>query len=124
MTSVLRFVHTIGNRAMEVDVFSMRDLRQRSGELIKEAEDGHLALITKHGRPAILAVPFDGRLLELGVHRTLALRLFEERHLTLVQAAWLAGMTAEEFMSLLGEAGVSAVDYPPEELKDEISAAL
>jgi prevent-host-death family protein len=109
---------------MEVDVFSMRDLRQRSGELIKEAEDGHLALITKHGRPAILAVPFDDRLLELGVHRTLALRLFEQRHLTLVQAARLAGMTAEEFMNLLGEAGVPAVDYPPEELKDEISAAL
>lgn len=109
---------------MEVDVFSMRDLRQRSGELIKEAEDGHLALITKHGRPAILAVPFDDRLLELGVHRTLALRLYEHRHLTLVQAARLAGMTAEEFMSLLGETGVPAVDYPPEELKDEISAAL
>ncbi len=109
---------------MEVDVFSMRDLRQRSGELIKEAEDGHLALITKHGRPAILAVPFDDRLLELGVHRALALRLFEHRHLTLVQAARLAGMTAEEFMNLLGEAGVPAVDYPPEELKDEISAAL
>ncbi len=109
---------------MGVDVFSVRDLRQRSSELIKEAEDGHLALITKHGRPVILAVPFDGRLLELGVHRTLALRLFEERHLTLVQAARLAGTTAGEFMSLLGEAGVTAVDYPPEELKDEISAAL
>lgn len=109
---------------MEVDVFSMRDLRQRSGKLIKEAEDGHLALITKHGRPAILAVPFDDRLLELGVHRTLALHLFEQRHLTLVQAARLAGMTAEEFMSLLGEARVPAVDYPPEELEDEISAAL
>ena len=50
--------------------------------------------------------------------------LFEQRHLTLVQAARLAGMTAEEFMSLLGETGVPAVDYPPEELKDEISAAL
>ena len=79
-----------------VDVFSVRDLRQRSGDLIKEAEHGHLSLITKRGRPAILAVPFDGRLLELGVHRTLALRLFEQRHLTLVQAARLAAMTAED----------------------------
>ena len=59
-----------------------------------------------------MAVPFDHRLRELGVHRTLALRLFEQRHLTLVQAARLAGMAAEEFMRLLREAGVPAVDYP------------
>ena len=71
-----------------------------------------------------MAALLDDRLLALGVQRALALRLYEQRHLTLGQAARLAGMTAEEFMSLLGEAGVPAVDYPPEELKDEISAAL
>lgn len=104
-------------------VFSARDLRQRAGELLKDAEEGHLALITKHGRPSILAVPFDGRLLDLGVHRTLALHLFEERHLTLARAAKLAAMTPEEFVALLGEAGVAAADYSPEELDQEISAA-
>ena len=59
-----------------VDVFSVRDLRQRSGDLLRDAENGQVAVITKHGRPAILAVPFDARLLELGVHRALALHLF------------------------------------------------
>ena len=34
-----------------------------------------MAVITKHGRPAILAVPFDARLPDLGVHRALALHL-------------------------------------------------
>lgn len=106
-----------------LDVFSVRDLRLRSSELLKEAENGRLALITKHGRPAILAVPFDERLLDLGVHRALALQLFENHHLTLVQAAKLAAMTAEEFLSLLGEAGIPAVDYPPEELEDEVGTA-
>ena len=104
-------------------IFSARDLRQRSGELLKDAEEGHLALITKHGRPSILAVPFNGRLLELGVHRTLALDLFEKDHLTLARAAKLAAMTPEEFVALLGEAGSPAVDYPPEELDEEIRAA-
>ena len=116
--------HNKEPRMDSVDVFSVRDLRQRSGDLIREAEHGHLSLITKHGRPTILAVPFDHRLLELGVHRTLALRLFEQRHLTLVQAARLAAMTAEEFVALLGDAGVPAVDYPPDELAEEISTAL
>ena len=57
------------------------------------------------------------------VHRTLALRLFEQRHLTLVQAARLAAMTATEFLDLLRDAGIPAVYYPPDELAEEISAA-
>ncbi len=60
-----------------LDVFSVRDLRTRSSDLLKDAELGQLAIITKHGRPAILAVPFDRRLLDQGVHRALALTLFE-----------------------------------------------
>ena len=106
-----------------LDVFSVRDLRQRSGKLLKDAENGHLALITKHGRPAILAVPFDELFLELGLHRTLALRLFENRHLTLVQSARLAGLSVEELVVLLGEAGIPVTDYPAEELDEEVGTA-
>ena len=106
-----------------VDVFSVCDLQMRPGELLRDAEKGQLAVITKHGRPAILAVPFDRRLLDLGVHRALALQLFEQRHLTLVQAAKLAAMTAEEFLDLLGDAGIPAVDYPQDDLDDELGAA-
>ena len=106
-----------------LDVFSVRDLRQRSGDLLKDAENGQVALITKHGRPAILAVPFDSRLLDLGVHRALALHLFEQGQLTLAQAAKLAAVTVEEFVELLSQAGVPAVDYPPDEIDDELIAA-
>ena len=104
--------------------FSVRDLRQRSGELLRNAEEGHMALITKHGRPAILAIPFDDQLLELGVHRTLALKLFAERQLTLVQAAKAAGMVVEDFMDLLGQTGATTVDYSPAELDGELRTAL
>ena len=83
-----------------------------------------MAIITKHGHPSILAVPFSRRLLELGVHRTLALQLFEERHLSLARAAKLAGTTPEEFMTMLGEADIPAVDYPPGELDEELGIAL
>ena len=106
-----------------LNVFSARDVRQRSGELLRDAEHGRLAVITKHGRPAILAVPFDERLIEVGIHRALALRLFEQRQATLVQAAKLAALTPEEFVVLLGTAGIPAVDYPPEELDDEVGVA-
>ena len=66
-----------------VDVFSVRDLRQRSGDLLKNAENGQVAVITKHGRPAILAVPFDARLLDLGVDGLMS--DFPERLVTAVR---------------------------------------
>ena len=52
----------------------------------------------------------------------MALRLFEQRLATLVQAARLAATTPEEFV-LLSAARIPAVDYPPEELDDEADVA-
>ncbi|MDJ0806889.1 MAG: type II toxin-antitoxin system prevent-host-death family antitoxin [Gammaproteobacteria bacterium] len=57
------------------DVFSVRDLRNRSGELLKDAETGHFSRLTKHGKPAILAMPVDYWLLSHSVHRAMALHL-------------------------------------------------
>lgn len=47
---------------MDVDVFSARDLRNNAGQLLKDARNGRLSLITKHGVPLVLAVPFDSHL--------------------------------------------------------------
>lgn len=107
-----------------VDVFSVRDLRQRSGDLLRDAEAGSLSVITKHGRPAILAIPFDHHLLEHGVHRVLALHLFRTGQFTMAQAARMAGVSLDEFLDLLKVIGVDAVDYPPEQLDEELNAAL
>ena len=108
----------------QFDVFSVRDLRNKSGELLRDAEAGQISLITKHGKPAILAVPFDERLISQGVHRAMALHLFESHQLTLAQCAKLAGLPLEAFIELLGEVGIHAVDYPPEELEEEVAVAL
>ncbi len=72
----------------------------------------------------ILAVPFDQRLLIQGVHRHVALSLFESGQATLAQCARLAGLAQEVFVELLGELGIPAIDYPPEELAEELEAAL
>jgi prevent-host-death family protein len=107
----------------DLDVFTARELRQRSGELLRDAEQGRIALITKHGRPALLALPFDDRLLRCGVARALALHLFEARYVTLARGAKLADMSVEEFIELLGESGIDAVDYSPDELEAEVETA-
>ena len=111
------------SKLKDLDVFSVRDLRVRSGELLRDAEQGRMAIITKHGRPAILALPFDERLLQHGVARALALHLFESGRVTLARAAKLAETSVEEFVALLGAAGVDAVSYSPDELEEEVEAA-
>ena len=101
-------------------LYSARDLRNRSGGLLKDAGEGRLSVISKHGRPAALVVPLDLQLLELGIHRHLAVRLYAERLLALAQAAKLAALPIEQFLSVLGAAGVDVVAYPAEEVAEEI----
>jgi prevent-host-death family protein len=107
----------------QFDVFTARDLRNLSGKLLKDAEAGQISLITKHGKPAILAVPFDRRLLDHGLHRAMAFHLFESHQLTLAQAAKVAKLSLEEFIVLLGEMNIPAVDYSPEDLAEEFRVA-
>ena len=108
----------------KLEVFSVRDLRLRSSELVREAEAGQVSVITKRGRPAVVAVPFGTRLVDLGLDKDLALALFDQGLITLAKAAKLAGVTQDVFMDLMAEAGSVAVDYPPEELTDELSVRI
>jgi predicted HTH domain antitoxin len=53
----------------------------------------------------------------------LASKLYERGRLTLGQAAELAGYSKETFMELLAEYNVSVINYPPEELDEDIDNA-
>ena len=106
------------------EVYSARDLRNPSGEIMKNAADGNIGIITKHGKPSALTIPFDARLLQHGIHRMLALHMAGSRQLTLAQGAKLAEMDLASFIELLGTSGIDAVDYPPEELGEELENAL
>lgn len=110
------------NWSLPIETFSIRDLRERTGELVREAEAGHLSVVAKHGRALFIAVPMDEHLLKEGVAVALAVRLFAEKTISLGKAAKLARLSGEEFIARLGAAGVPAVDYPPEELDAELTA--
>jgi len=103
-----------------VDAFTVRDLRERTGELIRDAEEGKLSLVTKHGQPVFIAVPFDEWVVAFGVRIALAMRLFEEEVVSVAQASKLAGIAQEEFLERLAAAGVAVARYSPDELKDEM----
>ena len=67
--------------------FTVRELRERSGELSREAEEGRLALVTRHGQPLFVSVPFTDELLKAGVHTALAVNLFKTGSMTSARAA-------------------------------------
>ncbi|OGT59870.1 MAG: prevent-host-death family protein [Gammaproteobacteria bacterium RIFCSPHIGHO2_12_FULL_43_28] len=103
-----------------MDTFTVRDLREHTGDLIHDAEAGKLSLITKHGRPVFLAVPFTQDLLELGLRPAIAIKLYQEETLTLEKAAKLAGMSLEGFIEKLGRLGIPAVNYSADDLDKEL----
>ena len=105
-----------------MEMFSIRDLRERTGELVREAEAGRLSIVAKHGRPLFVTVPMDEHLLKEGVAVALAIRLFAEKAVSLGKAAKLAQLSLEDFIARLGALGIAAVDYPPDELDEELAA--
>lgn len=103
-----------------MDTFTVRDLREHTGALIHDAEEGKLSLITKHGRPVFLAVPFGEDLLELGLRPALAVKLYKEETLNLEKAAKLAGCSLVDFIDRLGQLGIPVVNYSVEDLDREL----
>jgi predicted HTH domain antitoxin len=105
-----------------MQTFTIRELRERSGDLSREAEEGRLALVTRHGRPLFVSVPFTDDLLQAGVHTALAVSLFRNGELTSAQAARLARMSLPQFLAHLSARGIAVVDYEPAELEQELAA--
>lgn len=104
-----------------MDTFTVRDLRERTGELIRDAQAGKLSVVTKHGRPVFVAVPVDESLVRSGVTAAMAIKLFKEDALTLAQAAKLAQLPLEAFAGQVSALGIPVVDYPARELAGEVA---
>jgi prevent-host-death family protein len=105
-----------------METFTVRDLRDRTGDLIHGAEAGRMALVTKHGRPVFVALPFDDVLLKQGVLTSLAVKLFDDEVLTQGQAAKLAGLSLPEFFAACAARQVPVVRYETGELEQELKA--
>lgn len=104
--------------------FSIRDLREKTGDLLSASESGEISVVTKYGQPIFLAMPFDESLLKLGIRKALAVRLFEDQTLSLGGAAKIAGLSHEEFMQLLGDMAIPVIRYSAEELDHELEFKL
>lgn len=100
--------------------FTVRDLREHTGDLIRSAENGELSIVTKHGTPVFVAVPFDEALLREGVSVALAIKLFDEEHISLSRAARLARLSVSEMIDMLGQHGIPVIRTTEEDLEREL----
>lgn len=105
-----------------METFTVRDLRDRTGDLVRACEAGTLSLLTKHGRPLCVTVPLDDTLVRQGLPAALGVQLYRCGVVSLGAAARIAGAGIEQFMALLGSLGVPIIDYAPEELDAELDA--
>ncbi len=103
-----------------MDTFTVRDLRERTGELIRDAESGELSVITKHGRPVFVAVPFDETLIKSGLLLSLAIKLYKDDVVSLSKAAKLASYSIEAFTKELAKQNIPAIQYSVDELENEL----
>jgi len=105
-----------------METFSVRDLRERAGDLIRSAQEGKLSVITNRGNPVCIAIPFDDLLAREGVTAALALRLFDEGQISLGLAARLTGMSRQAFTEYLGRLGIAVVRSTVTELEQELAS--
>ena len=79
-----------------------------------------MVLVTKHDRPVFVALPFDEKLLEQGVHVSLAVKLFDEDMLTQGQAVKFAGLSLAEFFEACAARQVPVVRHDASEIQKEL----
>ncbi len=93
-----------------MEAFAVRDLREHTGELVRNAESGALSLVSKHGKPLFIAVPFSEKLLDAGVGVAYADRLVQSGELSVSAGAKIAGMPYARYLQHLGAIGYSMLD--------------
>ena len=93
-----------------METFAVRDLREHTGELVRNAEAGRYSVVSKHGKPLFVALPFDDAMLKAGVNVALADRMVQSGELSVSAGAKLAAMDYASYLRHLGTLGYSLLD--------------
>ena len=100
---------------MTVNTYTSREIREN-----RFLEDDAVSIITSHGKPVKIVIPFDDRGLHEGVDKAIALHLVENHILTQTKAAKIAGLSLGDFLLLMAKYKISAADQTEAELLEEL----
>lgn len=109
------------NPRPSMKTFTVRDLQERTDELIQCAEDDRLSVVTKLGTPVFIALPFNEAVLCDGVTAALAVHLFDEEHVSLGKAAKIAGLSVRQMADLLTRHRIPIIRTTREELERSLA---
>lgn len=90
--------------------FAVRDLREHTGERVRDAEAGEYSVVSKHGKPLFVAVPFTDALLDAGVHVPLADQMVLRGELSAAAGAKMARQPCAHDLQHLSARGYSVLD--------------
>jgi prevent-host-death family protein len=93
-----------------MEAFAVRDLREHTGELVRNAETGAYSIVSKHGKPLFVAMPFTDELLKSGVNVALADKLVLQGELSVAAGAKLAKLPYARYLQHLSLLGYSMLD--------------
>lgn len=89
-----------------MEIFTIRDLRERTGDMIRIAEHGDLSIVTENDKLVFIAVPAGEDFARHEVKIALAIKFFQDGALRLAEAARLVRMNVSEFTAKLTEQGI------------------
>ena len=104
-----------------MESFAVRDLREHTGELVRNAEEGQYSIVSKHGKPLFVALPFNDALLQSGVNVALADKLVQSGELSVAAGAKLSGMAYARYLQHLSALGYSMLADVGVDLDDELA---
>lgn len=100
---------------MTIKIYSARELRGNTF-----LDDPSVSIITMHGVPIKVTIPFDERLLQEGIARAFALHLVENQLITQCQGAKMANLALEDFLELMAHYKLPATYVSATELQKEL----
>lgn len=98
------------------------DLAHQPQRLLDEAARGETSLVTRAGKPVLLAVPLGVGVNASEVRMELAARLYDSQQISLGAAARIAGLSYSEMIDALGARGIATIRLEPGDLERELAA--
>ena len=94
-----------------MQVIGIKELQTNPAKLTQAFQQRDYLLITKHGQPLGLALPFDDKLMDQGLSTWLAIKSFQSGDLSLGQLSKTLGKNQHDTIKFLGHLGVAIADY-------------